>query len=209
VGVVADVHTLALDEAPALTIYEPLSQGQSFGFANVAVRGRVDPASLTNEVRGAVDSLDPDLPVFNIATMQDRLDKAVSPSRFHALLLGIFSSLALVLAAVGIYGVIAYSVSQRTHEIGVRMALGAHAADVLRMVIFEGASLTVAGVAAGLLGAFALTRLMKRFLFEVSATDPLTFGAVAGLIIGVALIACYIPARKATKVDPMIALRHE
>jgi len=209
VGVVADVRRAGLNSTPERVLYLPLDQWRSFGFINVAVRARIDSASLTSAARNAVLGIDPDLPVYDVATMEDRVAESLSPRRFNALLVAIFSALALVLATVGIYGVIGFSVAQRTHEIGVRMALGAQADDLLLMVLAQGMMLAIAGVGVGLVGAFALTRLMTSFLFEVSATDPLTLTVVSGLIIATALAACWIPARRAMQVDPMVALRYE
>jgi putative ABC transport system permease protein len=149
------------------------------------------------------------MPIAKVATMDQLLAESVAQPRFRTLLLGIFGALALVLASVGIYGVISYSVTQRTHEIGIRMALGAQARDVIRLVIRQGMVVTVVGVAIGLAASFALTRLMESLLFEVSTTDRATFAGVAALLVAVAFLACWIPARRASKVDPMVALRYE
>jgi putative ABC transport system permease protein len=160
-------------------------------------------------VRGVLRKLDPDLPAYDVATMEDQVADQTTQSRFGAWMLSLFGALALALAAVGIYSVMAYAVEQRSREIGVRVALGARAADVLKMVIGQGMRLALLGVALGLGASLALTQLMKRLLFGVTAADPLTYGALALLLTLVALLACWIPARRATKVDPMIALRAE
>jgi putative ABC transport system permease protein len=178
-------------------------------FMSLVVRASSDPASLSAALREQVLAVDKDQPVFDIKTMNERMSKSMAQNRFVMLLLTVFSALALILAAVGIYGVMSYAVSQRTHEIGIRLALGAQTGDVLKMVVGQGLALTLAGVAAGVVGAVALTRLMASLLFEVSATDWLTFTLVALLLTGVALIACFVPARRATRVDPMVALRYE
>jgi putative ABC transport system permease protein len=166
-------------------------------------------SALAAAIRNQVQAIDPNVPVDRIVSMDERLSNSVANRRFQMLLFGIFAIVALVIAAVGIYGVISYAVSQRTNEIGIRMALGAQTRDVLRMVIWRGMKLALIGVALGLAAAVALTRVMENLLFEVSATDPATFGIIAILLVGVALIASYIPARRATMIDPLQALRHE
>jgi putative ABC transport system permease protein len=175
----------------------------------LALRTSGDPQSLIQDVRREVIALDKALPVIGVRTMEERMGASLAGRRFNTLLLSLFAALALILAVVGLYGVISYTVAESTREIGVRMALGAQTGDVLRLIIGNGMTLTIAGVGIGLLASFALTRLMKEMLFEVGPTDPLTFVAIAVLLTAAALTACYIPARRATKVDPMIALRTE
>jgi putative ABC transport system permease protein len=160
-------------------------------------------------MRNELWAVDKDQPITDLRTMGQYVDNAVSRQRFSVMLLGLFAGLAIVLSAVGIYGVVSYSVTQRTHEIGIRMALGARSVDVLRLVVGQGMALTLAGVAFGLVAAFAMTRLMASLLFGVSASDPFIFAAVPLLLIGVAFLASYLPARRAMKLDPMIALRYE
>jgi putative ABC transport system permease protein len=175
----------------------------------ILVRTRNDPLAIASAARTELQQLDPELPLAGVATMDQLLADSLSRSRFTMLLLGIFSAVALVLAAVGIYGLIAYSVTQRTQELGIRIALGAQRRDVLRLVLAQGTRLTLLGVALGVFAALVLSRLLATLLFNVSATDPLTFAGVAALLAVVALLACFIPARRATRVDPIVALRYE
>jgi putative ABC transport system permease protein len=175
----------------------------------LALRAGGDPQSLIQDVRREVISMDKALPLTSVRTMEERMGDSVAGRRFNTLLISLFAAVALILAVVGLYGVISYSVAECTRDIGVRMALGAQTRDVLRLVIGQGMTLTLAGVGIGLLASFGLTRLMKDMLFEVGPTDPLTFVAIAVLLTAAALMACYIPARRATKVDPMVALRIE
>jgi putative ABC transport system permease protein len=208
VGVVADTKLYGLDNPTRLEIYYPYRQRPDSDM-NLVVRSAVDPSSLTASIRAAIAAIDKDQPVFDVHTMQELVDNSISTRRLTLVLLGIFSALALILAAIGIYGVMAYSVALRTQEIGIRMALGAQRQDVLRLVLGQGARIAFFGVAIGLATAAALARLLSSLLFSVSASDPVTFAAVAVLLIAVALLACYIPARRALRVDPIIALRYE
>jgi len=208
VGVVGDVKYSGLDAQPEPAYYIPLAQNV-WGAAYLVVRASVNPTGLTPAIREQIWELDKDIPIANLATMDQLLAESVAQPRFRTLLLGIFAALALVLASVGIYGVISYSATQRTHEIGIRMALGAQARDVMTLVIRQGLILALIGVAIGLAASFALTRLMESLLFEVSTTDQATFAGVAALLVAVAMLACWIPARRASRVDPMTALRHE
>src|SRR5262245_34859057 len=206
IGVVKSVRHMALSEEPRSEVYIPFAQ---YPLAFMTLVARTDGAQLgyVVAVRSQVHAVDKDQPISNVRTMEERLASAVSQRRFNLILLAIFAGLALSLAAIGIYGVMSYLVSQRAHEIGVRMALGAQTGDVLRLVIRQGMALTLTGVLIGLITAFGLTRLLRNLLFDLSATDPLTFLVTALLLALVALLACYIPARRATKVDPLVALR--
>ena len=208
VGVVGDTRLYGLANPSRLEVY--ISSLQYPGSdMNLVVKSRIDPAAMISAIRGAVASIDKNQPIFAISTMNQLVSDSVGTRRITLVLLGLFSALALVLAAIGIYGVISYSVAQRTHEIGIRMALGAQPVDVLRMVLKQGVKITFAGVAIGVMVSLGLTQLMSSLLFSVSTADPLTFAGVAILLVLVALLACYIPARRALRVDPMVSLRYE
>jgi putative ABC transport system permease protein len=212
-GVVKDLKHRGLDAETRPEMYIPYLQPPladwNIQSLFLVVRTENDPQRLLLSVPSIVQGIDREQPVYAVSTMQQLLNQSVATRRFNMLLMAIFAALALLLAAVGIYGVMSQAVSGRTREIGIRMALGAQATDVLRLIVGQGLKLTIIGVMAGLATALALTRLIESLLFGVSATDPLTFAAVALLLTAVALLACYIPARRATKVDPMIALRYE
>jgi putative ABC transport system permease protein len=209
IGVVADVKRFGLEAETQSESYHSYLQCKMYEEQELVVRTAGDPLKWAPAVRQQVWAIDADQPVESVMSMEQRLTESVAPRRFQMLLFGVFAVVALVIATVGIYGVISYAVSQRTHEIGIRMALGAQTSDVLRMVIWRGMCLALIGVALGLAAALALTRVIKSMLFNVSETDPATFALIAFLLVGVALIASYIPARRATKVDPLQALRHE
>jgi putative ABC transport system permease protein len=210
VGVVGDVKITGLDQPLKPVLYYPFRQSASI-FSNLVVRTSSDPTALASAVRGEIRNLEPEAAILNVNTMDEMI--AQTPAsfmrRFPALLISIFAGVALLLASIGIYGVVSYSVSQQTHFIGVRMALGASPADILKMVMKQGIVLAVAGVVIGLLASFGLMRLLKTLLFGVTTTDAVTFSIVPGALFVVALLACYIPARRATKVDPLVALRYE
>jgi len=210
VGVVADVKIAGLDDAARPVLYYPFRQSASTA-TNLVVRTNTDPAPLSAAIRSELSRLEPEVAVFNVTPMEQLISNspAVFIRRFPALLIGIFAGVALLLASIGIYGVVSYSVSQQTHHIGVRMALGAQASDILKMVLKQGLVLAVVGVGIGVVAALGLMRLLRTLLFEVQANDLATFTFVAGTLIGVALLACYVPARRATKVDPLVALRYE
>jgi putative ABC transport system permease protein len=208
IGVVRDVKSDGLDAETTPEMYVPYSQNVSASMTLVA-RTLSNPENSVGAVRGEVRAIDKDQPVYNIRTMEQLLNQAIAQRRLNMMMLGAFALVALLLATSGIFGLMAYTVAQRTHEIGIRMALGAQKRDILKLVFGQGMSLTMIGLGLGLAAAFWLTRLMSSLLFGVSATDPLTFLSLALLLAIVALIACYIPARRAMKVDPMIALRYE
>jgi predicted permease len=208
VGVVGDVKQgeLAEDEYP--TTYMPYG-AFPINDVSVLVRTAADPAMLQRAVPGVVRALDPDIPVYDVRRMDDVVTESVSQPRFYTMLLGGFAAIALLLAAVGIYGVISYVVSLRTRELGIRLALGATRGRILSLVLGRGIALTVGGVAVGLAAAFWLTRVITSLLFGVSALDPLTYAAVAVVLLGVAVLASYVPARRAARVDPVLAMRND
>jgi len=208
IGVVGDVRQMGLDVAAEPTVYWPIPELVYSGMT-ILVRTSGDPLSVVPAIHAELQQLDREQPMASIATMEQLLADSLSRARFTMLLLGIFAAVALLLAAVGIYGLIAYSVTQRTQELGIRIALGAQRRDVLRLVLGQGTRLTLLGLALGIAAALGITRLLASLLFGISATDPLTFAGVAALLAFVALLACFIPARRATRVDPIVALRYE
>jgi len=208
VGVVGAVRHERLDAETRKSVYLPHLQIPVNGLSLV-VRAAAKPETLTGAVRGKVREIDSDLPVMRVMTMEEVVAQSVWQPRLYSILFGVFAVVALLLATVGIYGVMSYTVSTRTREFGLRMALGAQSGDLIRLILGQGMRLAFLGVAAGLLSAFALTRLLKNLLFEVTATDPMTFALIAVLLTLVALVACWLPARRATKVDPLVALRYE
>ena len=208
VGVAEAGKYFNIAEDPRPFVWTPMSQDyNSTGILVVRTRGNPDP--LFASVRGEVQSLDPTLPLYDVKTLTEHMKFALFPAKVAATVLGVFGLVALMLAAIGVYGITSYAVAQRTHEIGVRLALGAQLNDVLRLVLGHGLKLTIIGAALGLIGAFLVTRAITSVLYGVSATDPFTFGLVSAVLVGVALVACYVPARRATKVEPLIALRNE
>ena len=209
VGISADVRQLDDDVNVTPAVYLPVRQTGYSTHTAIAIRARTDPLALVPALRGVVRAIDPQLPLTDVTTMGQQLAESMAPRQFNALLLGTFAMLALVLAAFGLYGVIAYLVARRTHEIGVRVALGAQDRDVLAIVLRQGVTLAVAGATVGLIAAFALTRLFASLLFRVQATDPVIFVAVPLVLIAVSVLATWLPARRAARVDPIIALRAE
>jgi len=208
VGVISDVKSYSRDLPVEPEIYVPYLQDPWPGITLV-IRTATDPLGFLTAVRREVRAVGTDQPLYNIRSMEQILSGSISQRRFHLLLIGAFSVLALILAAVGIYGVITYSVAQRTHEIGIRMALGASRTDMVKLVVRHGMAIVAIGMVIGLGGAFTVTRLISSLLFEVAPTDPATFALTSFLLTTVALLACYIPARRAAKVAPMVALRYE
>ena len=208
IGVVGEVRHERLDASTRKTVYLPFAQ-VPMGGSSLAIRTEGRPENLITAVRNQVKEMDPDLPVTRVMPMTEIVSRAVWQPRLYTVLFGVFAAVALILATVGIYGVMSYSVTQRTREIGLRMALGAQRQDVLKLVVGQGIALAGIGVGAGLVLALMLMRLMSSLLFGVTSTDPITFAAVSIFLTGVALGACFIPARRAAKVDPMVALRYE
>jgi len=208
VGIVGSVQHLARGEEPKPEMFVPLSQVPPESL-NVAVRTQVEQASFEATLRRSVTAIDANLPVFEVRTMEERLFESVAQPRFRTVLLGVFAALALVMAVIGLYAVMAVSVAQRTHELGIRVALGAQRRDVIGLILRQGIKLVSLGIVIGLAGAWALTRVLTTLLFEVKPTDPLTFVAVPVLLIAVAILACWLPARQAASVDPLTALRYE
>jgi putative ABC transport system permease protein len=206
IGIVGDIRHQSLQAQPAAVMYMPTQEPAR---RNLVIRTQGDPLSLVSGVRKEVNALDPDQPIAAIRPMTELVATSVAGARYRTILLGLFALLAMILAATGIYGVMSYSVAQRTQEIGVRMALGARPFDVLKLVVRQGMILALIGIVVGFAGALALTRVMSSLLFGVTERDPITFGVVAALLIVVAFIACFVPARRATKVDPLVALRYE
>lgn len=217
VGIVADTKQMGLDSPASPTVFLPLAQlsdrlmatARAFNYTYFAVRTSLDPATMQATLKREMAAIDSTLPLAGFRTMDDLMTRSVSSQRFYMSLLGLFALLGLILAAVGIYGVMSYAVAERTNELGIRLALGASPRDVLRLILQHGLTLASIGLGIGLIGAFGLMRVMTGFLFGVSATDPLTFASIALLLLVVAGFACYLPARRATKVDPLIALRYE
>jgi putative ABC transport system permease protein len=208
VGVVGDTRHTGLDSDPRTEIFLPHAQ-EPYGSMTYVVRTANDPTTMLQAIKGEVWAVNKNLPFASIYTVDDLVSRSLGERRFNLLLLGAFAVIALTLASVGIYGLISFSISRRTHEIGVRMALGAARRDIMKLVLREGLMLTAVGVALGFAASIALTRLLASLLYGVSATDPLTFIAIPVILAGVALVACFVPARRATRVDPMVALRYE
>jgi putative ABC transport system permease protein len=208
IGVVGDVRYIGLDRQPVPVVFSSTEQFPASALT-LAVRTRIAPESLSNAIRREVQNLDPEQPIYHVATMEQRLLDSVGPQRFDASLLGLSAAAALLLAVVGIYGVMSYWVAQRTHEIGVRVALGAQPRQVLRLVLARAAWLTLAGLTLGLVGAFVLARSLSGLLFGVRPIDPLTLLAASAALAGIALVASWQPARRAAAVDPIVALRYE
>src|SRR5262249_40167854 len=199
-----------LDSTSRAQVYFPFYQDPTMFNMSLAVRTTEgNPLALGARVRAAILSVDRNQPVFYVRTLGQIVADSIAPRRFALLLFSVFAVVALLLAAAGIYGVMAYSVTERTHEIGIRIALGAQTGDVVKLVLRQGLTLTCCGIALGTLAAMGLTRLLKNLLFDISATDPLTFGCVAAVLVVIALLACYLPARRAAHLDPLIAIHYD
>jgi len=208
VGIVANARIESLEDAQVPEVYTSLYQRGAHHLA-IFLRGHLDTAAIPDEVREQVQSVDPTLPVFGAQTLSETVSASLSQRRFSMEIVALFALTALLLTGLGIYGVISYIVSERTHEIGIRLALGAERRSILQMVLRQGLGLAIAGAAVGLVGAVVVSHLMTGLLYGVRPTDPLTFAGVALFLIAVALLACYIPARRAIRVDPLVALRYE
>jgi putative ABC transport system permease protein len=208
IGVVGDIRTSNLDKEPVPAYYVPLPQ-LMWGPPTLVVRTAEEPSTVVEEIRKVLSSMDGDIPLYAVRTMQDYLALDLGRARFQTLLLGLFAALALVLTAVGLYGVMAQTVGHRTHEIGIRMAMGATRENVLAMVLGRGTALTLAGTVIGISGALSLARLMESLLYQIPPRDPLTYASVCAVLACTAIVASYVPALRATKVDPMVALRYE
>jgi putative ABC transport system permease protein len=213
VGVVGDVRDLALDADPDIEIYSPYQQNvlpyNPLPYMSLVVATVGEPSSLTSSVLAEIHGLDKNLPLPEAEPMAAVYSASISARRFNTLLLSIFAGIATILAAIGIYGVISYLVTRRTHEIGVRIALGANARDILALIVGRGLLLAIFGVFIGLAGALAVTRVLAKMLFGVTTTDLTTFAGMSALLIGIVFVACYVPARRAMRVDPLVALRYE
>ncbi|HEV2222226.1 MAG TPA: ABC transporter permease [Candidatus Acidoferrales bacterium] len=209
IGEVASTRDINPSRSPLPAFYIPIAQARFIPKTSLIVRTATNPAAIASAVREQVWAVDKNAPISNLETMEQVMSDKVAQPRFSAILLTLFGGVGLLLALIGVYGVISYSVSQRTHELGVRMALGAQPRDILRMVLGEGMLLTIIGIGTGIVGALALTRFLRSLLFEITPTDPLTFVGVAVLVAAVAFAACYVPSRRAVRVDPVVALRHE
>jgi ABC-type antimicrobial peptide transport system permease subunit len=209
VGIVGDVRMRSLTRPVAPMVYRPQNPVGRWRSATLVVRTHSSPLSLVESVRQAIQQIDPAQPVANVRTLDDVVGASVAQRRLTLVLLGSFAAVALLLAAIGLYGVIAYVVTQRTREFGIRFALGATRRDVLQLVLGQGMKLVVIGLVLGVAGAFSLTHLLTKLLYEIKPNDPLTFAGVSSVLLVVALFAAWLPARRAAKVDPMVALRYE
>jgi putative ABC transport system permease protein len=209
VGVANDVRSIGLDSDPAPMAYVSTAVAAMWNPMNLVIRTSGEPGSQVSAVRSSLGSIDPNIPVYEIRTVDELLSSSLGSRRFTMFLLGTFAAVALLLACVGLFGVMAYLVSQRTHEIGVRLALGARPGDVFRLIIGRGMALATAGSALGLAGAWAIGRFLESMLYQIKPSDPITLASAPVLLLAVAFLACYMPARRAMKVDPMVALRYE